>query len=165
MESSLTPKPTIQIGIDQSYGGFGFVVLYEDGIEECLLWNFTKNKKGDSERLLIIFDTLVHHFWRLQEYYEVDVAMEGYAHGAKFNREKLGELGGIVKLAVYDVFKKDPVVVAPTVLKKFVTGKGTASKEEMVRAANIKWDREFTDHNIVDAYGLAQYVKEQHVTD
>lgn len=161
MESKLDAKPTVWLGIDQSYGGFGFVVLEEDGSGEVECWDFTKNKKGDAERLLVIFDMLVHKFWELERKYTVVMAMEGYAHGAKFNREKLGELGGIVKLAFYDVFKQDPIIVPPTVLKKFVTGKGNASKDEMIKGVTEKWSTDIKgNHNIADAYGLARYVKE-----
>lgn len=159
MDSELL-KPELWIGIDQSYSGFGLVALTKDGIYDKQLWNFTKNKKGDFERLKIISDMLVWHFYRYQEQFNCNVAMEGYAHGAKFNREKLGELGGIVKVAVYDVFKKDALIVAPTVLKKFVTGKGTASKDDMVASVNSKWRAGIMDHNVADAFGLAQYLKE-----
>lgn len=88
------------------------------------------------------------------------MAMEGYAHGAKFNREKMGELGGIVKLSWYAAFGEDPIIVSPTVLKKYVTGKGTASKEQMLAGVEAKWGVKFADHNLADAYSLAQYVKE-----
>jgi Holliday junction resolvasome RuvABC endonuclease subunit len=156
-------KPAVYIGLDQSYSGFGFVTLYDDRPDDVILWNFTKNKGGDSERLLIIYDMLVHAFWTLQKHFTCHIAMEGYAHGSRFNREKMGELGGIVKLAVYDAFGKEPFIIAPTVVKKFVTGKGVATKEQMVAGVEAKWQAGITDHNIADAYGIAQYLKSQYV--
>ena len=82
--------------------------------------------------------------------------MEGYAYGAKLNREKLGELGGIVKLAVRHVLHTDPVSVPPTTLKQFATGSGKASKEQMVTAVQ-QFDPEITNDNLADAYLLALY--------
>lgn len=149
-------KPeTLYIGIDQSYGGFGLVVLDETGTPiEKNLWKFPK-KEGDGERLHIISDFLVWHFYRIKELCaNIHIALEGYAYGAKLNREKLGELGGIVKAAVHTVFNKEPLIIAPTSLKQAVTGKGNASKDDMLAAVQ-KLDPEITNHNVADAYGLA----------
>lgn len=152
------PKPELIIGIDQSYTGFGLVTL--DGeIQSLNVWKF-KNLGSESGRLNDIYDTLLAYFKDCHENYEaVHMAMEGYAHGSKFNREKLGELGGIVKLAWFKANGNDPVIVAPTVLKKFVTGKGTASKDQMLEAIQ-KLDPTIKDHNVADAYGLALYLKD-----
>lgn len=112
-------------------------------------------------RLGDVYVRCVTLFTQLQDYYdEVHVAMEGYANGRKFNREKLGELGGIVKLSHATVFGIDPTIVPPTSLKKFVAGKGTASKNDMVKSVQAKWNKDVKNHNIADAYGLAEYIKE-----
>lgn len=153
------PKPELFIGIDQSYSGFGLVML-DDESHDIKLWKF-KNLGSESGRLNDIYDTLLFCFNSCREDYEaVHMAMEGYAHGSVFNREKLGELGGIVKLAWYKASGNDPVIVAPTVLKKYVTGKGTASKKEMIAAVNSKWNTDIKDNNIADAFGLAHYLKD-----
>jgi len=153
------PKPkSLFIGIDQSYGGFGLVVFNEKGeVADKQLLKFKKTD-GDGERLLIIFDYLNHLFWNLVlSEIPVKMAMEGYAYGAKLNREKMGELGGIVKTAWYDATKKEAIIVAPTELKKFMTGKGNASKADMVAAVQ-KLEPDITDHNLADAYGLAYMI-------
>lgn len=161
MDSDLTAKPLAWIGIDQSYGGFGFVALTEDSSDEYDCWKFPPTG-SDGQRLNWVRETLKSRLIGYERYYSVRIAMEGYAHGAKFGREKLGELGGVVKLAVYEVLECDPEVFAPTVIKKFVTGKGTATKPQMIKAVNERWNQQFTDNNIVDAYAIAQYLKEQH---
>ena len=56
--------------------------------------------------------------------------IEGYAFGANNQREALGELGGILRLALYDA-GIPIVVIPPTILKKFATGRGTADKVAM----------------------------------
>lgn len=111
--------------------------------------------KSEAERLVKIYDDLIMFFGiHLASHAEVHVAMEGYAYGAKLNREKLGELGGIVKLTTHLLFYTEPFIVPPTTLKQYVTGSGRASKAEMVAAVQ-KWDPEITDNNLADAYGLA----------
>lgn len=154
MSDLLKPK-AIFIGIDQSYTGFGLVVLDDEGIYlRKNLWKFPKTE-DDGERLATINDKL----WaRLGEYSlidtEVHIAMEGYSYGSQLNREKLGELGGLVKMVSFLLFGKSPTVFAPTTLKQFITGKGNASKEDMVVAIQ-RIDPEVTNHNVADAYGLA----------
>ncbi len=154
-------KSIAWVGLDQSYSGFGVVKLDSDGDTQTTLWKFPP-KDSDGMRLGDINVMLVTLFLQLQdEYDEVHIAMEGYANGRTFNREKMGELGGIVKLSHATVFGKDPTVVQPTSLKKFVTGKGTASKDDMVAAVQSKWNKSITNNNIADAYGLAEYARNE----
>lgn len=154
-------QPKAWIGIDQSYSGFGLVLLTEAGYYPEL-WKFPKkSSQPDGERLGTIYVRLSTFLLNIREQYDVaEVVMEGYAYGMKLNREKLGELGGIVKFAVNTVFAKDPVIVPPRSLKLFVTGKGTASKEEMVAAVQEKWAPDIKDDNVADAMGLAMMAKE-----
>lgn len=152
-------KSIAWVGLDQSYSGFGIVVIDHQEAQTSL-WKFPP-KGSDGMRLGDIYVNLLTLFTQLQDRYdEVHVAMEGYANGRTFNREKMGELGGIVKLSHATVFGTDPTVVPPTSLKKFVTGKGTASKDDMVSAVQSKWAKDITNNNLADAYGLAEYVKD-----
>lgn len=152
-------KSIAWVGLDQSYSGFGIVIIDHQEAQTSL-WKFPP-KDSDGMRLGDIYVNLITLFTRLQDTYdEVHIAMEGYANGRTFNREKMGELGGIVKLSHATVFGTDPTIVPPTSLKKFVTGKGTASKDDMVSAVQSKWAKDITNNNIADAYGLAEYVKD-----
>ena len=47
--------------------------------------------------------------------------------------------------------------VAPTSLKKFVTGKGNAKKDLMLLSVYKRWGFDTTNDNKADAYGLAQF--------
>ena len=49
--------------------------------------------------------------------------------------------------------------VPPTVLKKWVTGKGNAKKPDMAMAALDKWGFALTQDDIVDAYCLARILE------
>ncbi len=154
-------KSIAWVGLDQSYSGFGVVKLDSDGDTQTTLWKFPP-MDSDGMRLGNINVTLITLFTQLQDQYdEVHVAMEGYANGRTFNREKMGELGGIVKLSHATVFGVDPTVLPPTSLKKFVTGKGTASKTDMINAVQSKWSKDVTNNNIADAYGLAEYMRSE----
>lgn len=79
--------------------------------------------------------------------------MEGYAMGARGRVFNLGELGGVIKLAAFaaDI----PVlVVPPSTLKKWVTGKGNAKKEVMIAAVKKKWYKEVSSDDVADAVAL-----------
>lgn len=152
----------LYIGIDQSYTGFGFVVLDETGHchQKTLRKYELKKYESEGARLEAIYSELEEFFnLALCMTPDVRVFMEGYAYGAKLNREKLGELGGIVKLACRLVLGHDPLSVPPTSLKQFATGKGTASKADMVGAVQ-QFDSEITNDNLADAYLLAVYASE-----
>lgn len=84
------------------------------------------------------------------------VVIEGYAYGARSQAHALGELGGVLRLCCHDLHVPY-VVVPPTVLKKYVAGKGTAAKELMIREVYRRWGFEARDNNEADAYGLARF--------
>ena len=87
-------------------------------------------------------------------------AMEGYAYGAQM-AHMAGEIGALVKLELrtwlYDTEAKYPLIVAPSMLKKYVTGKGQGIKKNQI-LLNVfkKWGVEFTDDNAADSYALAR---------
>jgi len=86
------------------------------------------------------------------------VAIEGYAFGAQASREALGELGGVLKLCLYEC-KVPTIVIPPNSVKKFATGRGNAKKDEMRLAVYKKWgldERDLKTADEVDAYVLAR---------
>lgn len=62
------------------------------------------------------------------------VALEGYAFGRMNQAHHLGELGGVVRLALSEA-GVPWVEVPPSSLKLYATGKGNAGKEEVLAAA------------------------------
>lgn len=84
------------------------------------------------------------------------VVIEGYAFGAKGSSGiSLGELGGVVRLKLFDC-KIPYVEVPPTQVKKFVTGKGGAPKDVMLKEVLKRWNFDTNDDNVADAYSLMQ---------
>lgn len=86
------------------------------------------------------------------------VVIEGPAFGISKTTSifQLGELAGIVKR---DLFTTNHpfIIVPPSQLKKFVTGKGNAKKDLMLLAVHKKYGEDFEDDNLCDAYVLARY--------
>lgn len=143
------------IGIDQSYSGFGLLVLDKEKEHDRQLWKFPV-LGSDGARLHRIREE-ISSYLSTYDSDSIRLAIEGYAHASRFNREKLGELGGIVKLAWFEFYGDDPLIVPPTVLKKFATGKGNASKAQMIASVKERWGVEFVNDNLADAYALAKY--------
>jgi hypothetical protein len=143
------------IGIDQSYGGFGITVINTDGKFQTQVY---KSVGSGVERLRDIA------LWLGEEVFEKtfniqDAAMEGYAFGSQM-ANMLGELGGMVKMECrawfYDSDAKYPLIVAPPMLKKFITGKGRVEKNQVLLHTFKKWSVEFPNDDAADSYALAR---------
>jgi crossover junction endodeoxyribonuclease RuvC len=82
------------------------------------------------------------------------VVLEGYSFGSKGRAViNLGELGGVIRLALRD--RGTPYVeVPPANVKKYATGRGNAPKEEVLAAAIRRLNFAGHDHNEADAWWL-----------
>lgn len=151
----LSPEVPVTVGIDQSYSGFGFAVL---GKDDSYLVEVVQFDGHGVDRLAQVDQYLYEKFTDLRQTRNnvVDVAMEGYSYGSQV-AHKAGELGATVKLNLRKNENMYPLIVPPTTLKKYVTGKGNASKKsQMMLATYKKWGVELLDDNAADAYGLAR---------
>jgi crossover junction endodeoxyribonuclease RuvC len=82
------------------------------------------------------------------------VVIEGYAYGAKGKAViNLGELGGVIRLALSDA-GRCWVEIPPACVKLFATGKGNAKKDDVYGAAIRKLGYAGNDHNEADALWL-----------
>lgn len=82
------------------------------------------------------------------------VAVEGYSFASQHSHaHSIGELGGVVRLGLWEAGIPF-VVVPPKSMKKFATGKGNASKDQVLVAAVMRFGREFDDNNQADAMWL-----------
>lgn len=156
---------SLVLGLDASYGGFGLAAMDPiTGHADLVTLKFKPEKFGEGiERLMAIEGALAAHFKAWQEAGEIThVCLEGYASNAKFRREQAGELGAIVKRTLLGMFGEPvgfPTLVAPTLLKKFVCGRGDAPKDSIKKDVLRKWGRDIDDNNAADAYGLARLAK------
>ena len=151
------------VGIDQSYSGFGITFLKEDGYSETLVKKFDPDKYGPGvTRLYAIGSWLNSEIQKRGNDEFEHICMEGYAASSKFGREKAGELGGAVKVALYVRRDAFPTIVAPTSLKKFILGKGVGGKNEILLGCYKRWGVDFKDYNAADSYGLARLAQAIH---
>jgi len=152
----------IAIGIDQSYSGFGITFMDMDSPNY-----FTVVFKGEGfgiDRLMYIAETLMELFdTHIPETIkEIKTGMEGYAFGSQM-ANMAGELGAIVKWILWSRLDQYhgayPYIIPPTVLKKYVTGKGSGiQKNQILLNVFKKWGIEFNDDNAADSYAIAHLV-------
>lgn len=144
----------ISVGCDFGLRKSGIVLLdenYEILSQNLLRVNSTV--KG-AERLVDIengFHTIVKDFRNE----DLTIFVEGYAYGAKYQRESLAELGGVIRRYLY-LHNLTFLVIPPNSLKLFVTGTGRAKKNFMKKCTKDKWGQSFKSDDVCDAYGLSR---------
>ena len=88
------------------------------------------------------------------------VFIEDYAFGSfggSSSIKTIAEINGAVKFFIVNKVKREFYTVAPTTVKKFVTGSGKAPKDVMRLAAYKKYGIEFETNDEVDAYCIADF--------
>lgn len=157
-------RPICWLGIDPSYSGFAITRLHTDDTYHAQTLDFSPKLTGSgAQRLDIIWRILSEKFETVHLCFDVRaVALEGYAMESKWGRELAGELGGLVRVLSMRELRRAPLIVAPSALKKFVTGGGKADKDAMKAAIKEKWGPDFKSHDQADAYGLARIAKASH---
>jgi crossover junction endodeoxyribonuclease RuvC len=88
-------------------------------------------------------------------WYPYVVVIEDYAFSrAAAHSHQLGELGGVIRLQIHD--RGIPTVeIVPSALKKWLTGKGNAGKDDMVAVA-ARLGCPVNNNNAVDAWALRE---------
>ena len=159
-DGGLPSDHEVTIGIDQSLTGFALSVVSVDSPNLHKTWVFKSQYKG-VQRLDDIVAWMYGILDSLGKSNIVNIAMEGtvlQSHASSM----LGELAGVVKLALFSYFDSIdptnalPLQIPPMTLKKYATGKGTAKKQEMLLQIYKRWGVEFNDDNAADAYALAR---------
>ena len=126
---------------------------YHDG--EGVYCGIIKSKLRDAHRLLEIRREI---FKVLEAMDPQLVVVEDYSYGSRGNTFSIGELGGVIKLGLFERGFR-VLLVPPKSLKKFIAGNGNASKDLMMLKTYKKYDVEFEDNNLCDAFGLVQVGK------
>ena len=159
----------IIIGIDPSLTGSGMVVLENEQVKcELLIKSkppIEKNNVTEIERLVLIRDKIISI---IKENPPDLVCIENLAFMAKgTSLTQLSYLNYAIRAYLWENNIKF-LLVAPTTLKKFITGNGRAEKEEMMLEVFNKYKISFTDDNCNDAFCLATLGKsflEDHTTN
>jgi len=164
------------LGIDSSITHTGLAAIFGYEKVEKDVKNKLKTiatKKQGSQRLLeteMALETFINETANETGYTPELVVLEGYGYnpvimvGQKFGNGgrpmiigkpfELGEIGGIIK--IYFLKRNIKLItIAPTKLKKWITGVGKgSSKSDIKLKAYKKWGLEADDHSL-EAYGLA----------
>ncbi len=150
------------VGVDLSLTGTGVVVIENDKI---LRQKLIKSKPvGDKpsaeiERMVKIIDEVmsVIDCPKVDNYPPHMVAIEGIAFMAR-NTTAMAQLCGLNYMlrVVLRIKELKFVVVAPSSLKKFITGHGNAQKDNIMLSVFQRYGETLTDNNIADAYGLSR---------
>lgn len=146
------------VGLDLAYINNGFVCINEKGsIVYQEVVTCPKSIISDEERLIFLSDKLSK---LIDEYLPEKVFIEGLSFGSKGQSiSQMGALHFITRIFLFKLGIKY-TVVAPTQLKKFVTGTGQCKKELMLLKTYKKFNIEFSDNNLCDAYCLARMAME-----
>ena len=120
-----------------------------------------KPKKDESDGIRLI--RFANKLRWLKKALGIDIiAYEAAMHGGRANRGLVthSELQGVVK-ALSEELKYEYKGYGPTEIKKFATGNGKASKEDMIKAACKFSGRIIIDDNEADATCLLEMAKMQ----
>lgn len=174
------------MGLDLSLTGTGCVVLDADGnvlISDC--WGDKLKRdarvRDKIERMIYIAKEIIHtarevlkNDVRIDDRVEfvgdllrggvLCVGIEGYAFSRQGAQNDLGELQGVVKSQLWLALGVEPVVMAVSSARKLVVGSGNAKKDR-VQAVLAERGFVFDNHNIADAYVIAEAIRRKEQGD
>lgn len=142
----------IVVGCDFGLVKSGIVILNDRN--EIYTQALIRVKTRGAQRLIDIekgFDSLITPYRENRP----SVFVEGYAYGAKYQRESLAELGGVMR-RYFCLNEINYWVIPPTTLKEFVTGTTKASKNYVKKCTKDIWGVSFKSDDVCDAHGLAR---------
>ena len=145
------------VGMDPSFNGFAIVVLDKDGeiIEEKL---FGSKSDSEPEDRLMELEKEFNFVPNIVCLHSVCIEGPSYASQGAYVLQ-MGALHFMIRI----MLKRKGVpfkVVAPGTLKKFVTGDGRSKKDVMLKEVYKRWNVDYNDDNLADAYSLARLALE-----
>lgn len=129
----------------------GYFSLHEAGV-----WNFTESKRRNNNKMHGAFRVMLMAFIRrygIRRIVAEDVAVNRHF----YDMRRLSELRGILLEVCDELDLPEPEFVNPATLKKFATGDGRATKEQMIAACKNKYGIVPVDDNAADACHLYHY--------
>lgn len=164
-------KPVL-IGIDLSIAEPG-IAIYDPEINNnsVTTYNFQKgNFECNIRRYNRIAEKLNYHinWYRSLGFNNFKIIIEDYAARALGNTNAIAENGGILKYKLLYEFlirPKDILLCSISHLKMFVSSKGNAKKELMIKEVYKKWNFDTNNNNEADAFGLLMVLKSMYYPD
>jgi crossover junction endodeoxyribonuclease RuvC len=143
------------IGIDPSITSTAVVVLDEEGniLDQKLIKTKPEKFTCYEERICHILKEISF----IKDSTSEMVYLEGISYSSKGQSTfELAGLNFFVRMLLYQNNIKYKCI-APTSVKKFITGNGQCQKNLMLLKVYKKFGIEFTDDNLCDAYSLARF--------
>ncbi len=138
------------LGLDLSLNSTGVAEISETHLEHYR-WRPPEDMRG-AERLAW-YDKKITMLLHGCSY--TAVVIEGYAYGRSNRAHQAGELGGVIRLALWRNRPGAVYVVAPSTHKKFVTGHGGSPKALIPLHLFKRWGLTVEQEDEADAVGLA----------
>lgn len=146
------------LGLDLSLRSTGYVLLDEDQV----VWHGVvgSDTLRETERLWM-FDRWIREQLRDRRFDQA--AIEGYSYGTpqgKTHAFAIGELGGVVKLAIHQAGIPTHIIASGT-WKKELLGKGNLHKDLVRLEIALRYGVEFEKQDVVDAWAVAMCLRRQ----
>lgn len=140
------------VGLDLSTKT-GLVILDESG-NVLTEKEITSKIKTDPQRMIDLTEQVLSHLKK-----DDIIAIEGFSYGSRGKGMSFQfGYGYSVQIALY-TNDYDYLIVTPSQVKKYATGKGNASKDNMILPIYKKWNFEHESDNVRDAFVLAQIAR------
>jgi Holliday junction resolvasome RuvABC endonuclease subunit len=152
------------LGLDLSLRSTGYCLIDEDEMAcpDRPMWfgSVGSSTMHDVERLAM-FDHWIHNGLNPRYHGPIDhVAIEGYSFGSPFNATSLGELGGVIKLAVHQA--GIPLhIIPPKTWRKVLCGNGNIKKHDVSKELHKRYGVEFASLDTLEAWAVATCLRRQ----
>lgn len=119
-------------------------------------WDFTESMRRNNNKQHKAFRDTVYNFI-VEHNIKVIVAEDVSVNKHFTDTRKLSEFRGIL-LEVCDTLDlPEPTFINPSTVKKWATGNGKATKEDMIKYCKSRWKTEPVDDNEADATHIFMY--------
>lgn len=142
------------LGLDQSFTSSGYTIFEDGALISFGLVKIDKDEKNIFERALTIALKICDI---IKENNITQVNIEGLAFGMRGDATR--DLAGLQFTVVTMIKHKYPLInvklISPKSVKKFATGSGKATKQDMMDALPVDIKQQFIDKNYKKTTGLA----------
>lgn len=156
IKSSLSKDYNKILGLDLSLTETGWCEETNSSITKVGIVD--TNKMRGLDRMDYILNDMWEHITdpKLESNDQTLVILEGFSFGSKGSA--LFEIAGLGYLVRHQLWQEDIefILVPPTALKKYCTGKGNTEKSMIIKEVYKKWKYDSNSDNEADAYVLAR---------
>lgn len=142
------------LSIDQSLTSTGYAII-EDGKLTTHGTIQPKHLKTTVEKIIY----LTKYLENLKNNNTIDyIVREGFSFGSKNRAFVLGGLGYAIDIIFHNEYQSRYCIIPPTIVKKYITGKGNAKKEQMILHTFKKYNIEFDNNDECDAFCIGIFL-------